>query len=203
MFTARYYMYHTLKGNKWFSFIITTRYTMCLMQLQPLLMARQDISKCTRLSFFHRAAWTLESSQYLFVHFSVLCSFMETNIVSTFQFTFHSFILSPHLTFTSVTFLPHSYYLKRTSYLFFNSPNSWVIFLHQVTSMGRELFFLTSCFLSTHTWMLALSLLFASTSKPSPLWTDTTQSSYYSKSLKAEKGRSTISSCNSHTLIRI
>jgi hypothetical protein len=73
-----------------------------------------------------------------------------------------------------VTFLPNSYDLKTNLMFSLQFPNSWVVFLHQVTSMGRELFFLPSCFLSTHTWLLALSLLFASTSKPSPLWTHNT-----------------------------
>lgn len=147
---------------------------MCLKQLQPLLMARQDVTKCTGLSFSHTTTFTLESSHY----FSLFCvpSWKLPLFLFSILHSIHCFTLPYNST---ATFLPNSYDLKNNLMFVLQFPNSWVVFLHQVTSMGRELFFLTSCFLSTHTWLLALSLLFASTSKPSPLWTDTTHSSYY------------------------
>lgn len=115
------YMYCTHKGNKWFSFIILTGYKMCLMQLQPLLLARQDVSKCTELSFLHMTAFTLELSQYLFVH-SLFCAPSWK-----LAFLLLSNLPSIHPFKPPVTFLPNSYYLKKL-HIYSSSPRTAGLF---------------------------------------------------------------------------
>jgi hypothetical protein len=154
------------QGQQVSLFLTLTGYKKCLKQLQPLPMARQDETKCIGLSFYHTTTFNLEYS-----HIFLYSVFLHGNYHSSY-FPFYIPSICFTLPYNSpVTFLPNSYDLKTNLMFALQFPNSWVVFLHQVTSIGRELFFLTSCFLSTHTWLLALSLLFASTSTPSPLWT--------------------------------